>query len=126
VRPSAGRYLAKQYARKVRRYFANAKRLAKEEHGESVDKAGEIVWGAAVLAIKTVAATKGQELRKSTDVMRYVEERMSDHDQTMLNQALALHASFYGLERSNFDFILRETEAWVNDLFSDYGIERKR
>lgn len=106
---------AERYARIARRYLSNVGELA--ARGEA-EKAGEILWGAVVLAVKTGGARRERQLPKYAHVAAFVRELAHELQKpdllTAFRAAEALHGRFYEGDVSVVDVL--ETRDAVRPL----------
>ena len=117
---------ARVFANKAWHYLANARKLAREPGGE--EKAGEILWGAAVLALKAVALVEGRKVGKYSENSKYV----SDLDDrypgvgifSTFKELKSLHGQFYELEvtREEIEKSLDHASSWMSFLFEHAGL----
>ena len=85
-----------QYRRLSDKYLGDAEVLLEE--GDYV-QASEKFWGAAALTVKTVAASKGVEVRSHRDIRRFVNRLRDELNEPELDSlfglAADLHQNFY-------------------------------
>ena len=120
--------LAAKFAKKARLYLANANKMAVEVGGES--KAGEMVWGAAALTVKAVAAMHGKKVTKYQHMFHFVKQ-IAAGDKTVLlvfAAANALHGKFYEGEPGLEEFLTVKdiVETWMDELFTRFNVPETR
>jgi hypothetical protein len=120
---------AVQFARRAWHYLANSKKLAKEPEGS--EKAGEMIWGAAVMAVKAVGAARGRKITKYQAVDKYVrglaEEFGDKNISTSFWAFKSLHGAFYELDLDPevLADLTVKAEDWIAFLFRRVGLPQE-
>ena len=122
------RMLAAKFAKKARLYMANADKMAVEIGGES--KAGELVWGAAALTVKAVAAMHGRKVTKYQHMFHFVKQISGDDKSIIVAFAAAnsMHGKFYEGEPGLEEFLTVKdiVGSWMDDLFTRFDVPEER
>ncbi len=122
-----------RYARQARHLLANAAKTSGEEVSTAtgskkvgLEKTGEMVWGAFILAIKAAGAKRGKHL-KSTAAIKWGKDHgliAGRDDVAAVNAARALHGRFYEVDMEYDEFLVAKdaVEVLVDKILIEVGL----
>ncbi len=96
TRVATSKHHAQKLANQARHYLANATRLASEPHG--TEKAGEMVWGALICALKAVGAAHGKKISRYGAALHFAREIVTPSELMVVGAVKGLHGQFYESE----------------------------